>query len=188
MGAMSVEKPLRIYMGNEAGGLDSACCAIALSYACSIKYPEWNHAPVLSFPSSYFNLKTEVRYAMSKFGIEANMLNFLQDEIDVLKEISRNGKLEIILVDHNNVLDEIKSLKSNIIMVIDHHRQVEPSLLPASIEKRMELTGSCSSLVAEYIEETLDIEISSEIAELITMTILIDQANLSPNQLVHQID
>ena len=58
---------------------------------------------------------------------------------------------------------------------------MEPSLLPASIEKRMELTGSCSSLVAEYIEETLDIKISSEIAELITMTILVSAGTLYTN-------
>ena len=95
-----------------------------ISNICSTNLCYLHVLPVwLALLFSYFNLKTEVRYAMSKFGIEANMLNFLQDEIDVLKEISRNGKLEIILVDHNNVLDEIESLKSNIIMVIDHHRK-----------------------------------------------------------------
>ena len=97
---------------------------------------------------SYFNLKTEVRYAMSKFGIEANMLNFLQDEIDVLKEISRNGKLEIILVDHNNVLDEIKSLKSNIIMVIDHHRK---QFNHSRIILASELNLYCNYLVVSLI-------------------------------------
>jgi len=177
-------KHVRLYMGNEAGDLDSACCALAMSYCSQFVDPEIIHLPLFNFPQSHFNLKTEVRYALGLFDIRATDLFFRPDDLENIK--SQVEKLEMVLVDHNNVVAEIEHLKDSIVRVIDHHRMVEPCLLPSDCDKIMKLVGSCSSLVAKFCSE--NVKKSDELCRLLAMAILIDTANFSPNQTIDDID
>ena len=88
-------------------------------------------------------------HALGSIGVTTDQLLFLHDEIEELRELSKLDRLKIVLVDHNNVVPLLSDFTHNIIRVIDHHKYVEPSLLPASCEKTIKLVGSCSSLVSQ---------------------------------------
>ena len=94
------------------------------------------------------NLKV-VAHALNSVGVTTDQLLFLHDEIGDLKEMSKLDRLKIVLVDHNNVVPLLSDFTHNIIRVIDHHKYVEPSLLPESCETTIKLVGSCSSLVSQ---------------------------------------
>ena len=94
------------------------------------------------------NLKV-VAHALNSVGVTIDQLLFLHDEIGDLKEMSKLDRLKIVLVDHNNVVPLLSDFTHNIIRVIDHHKYVEPSLLPESCETTIKLVGSCSSLVSQ---------------------------------------
>ena len=90
-----------------------------------------------------------VAHALNSVGVTTDQLLFLHDEIGDLKEMSKLDRLKIVPVDHNNVVPLLSDFTHNIIRVIDHHKYVEPSLLPESCETTIKLVGSCSSLVSQ---------------------------------------
>merc|ERR1712106_774807 len=176
---LAPEQPdVTIYIGNEAGDLDSACCALALAYA--MDQAEQNnvlHVPFLHYPKSHFNLKTEVAHALLTLDVEPDQMHYLHDEIDELKELHAAGRLRLVLADFTQ----------NIVRIIDHHKQVEPVTVPTTCETRIELVGSCSSLVAAHCE-SMGVELIDDLKRLLATAILIDTANFAPNQLVDHID
>ena len=82
-------------------------------------------------------------------------MHYLHDEIDELKELHAAGRLRLVLVDHNHVVPLLADFTQNIVRIIDHHKQVEPVTVPTTCETRIELVGSCSSLVAAHCERKL---------------------------------
>lgn len=182
---------IRIYIGNESGDLDSITSALCAAYAADeSRFDDvTRHVPFLNFPRDQFPIKTESVFALRSFEICDSLLFFLPNEIGILQNLFSQKRLEIVLVDHNSPVDSLAPMASSIIMVIDHHKLVTPSILPQKVEMKMNLIGSCSSLVSKWIREEIKLEkVPKEIKHLIAATILVDTANFSPNQVVDQID
>ena len=64
-------------------------------------------------------------------------------------------------------------------LIIDHHPENAANIL--SCEKRIELVGSCSSLVADYAMKAA-VNLPDDARELIASTIVIDTSGFSPIQ------
>lgn len=165
--------------------------ALTLAYAsdASRSSDSTRHIPMMNFPADVFPIKTESAFALRRFDISAAELFFLADEIANLAKLAAQDRLAIVLVDHNNPVEALRPLASAIRLVVDHHKLVENSALPTTATQRIQLVGSCSSLVCDYVRSELRLEsIPAELCQLVAQTILIDTANFSPNQLVDQLD
>merc|ERR1712130_397512 len=181
---------VNVYIGNESGDLDSVVSALTMAYASDDSSNDsTRHIPMMNFPADMFPIKTESAFALRRFGISAAELFFLTDELENLAKLAAQNRLDIVLVDHNNPVEALLPLASAIRLVVDHHKLVENSALPAAATKRIALVGSCSSLVCDWLRRELGMEsLPVELCQLVAQTILIDTANFSPNQLVDQLD
>jgi len=127
--------------------------------------------PFLHYPKSHFNLKTEVAHALKQVNVDADQLLYLHDELDELNQMYQLNRLKIVLVDHNNVVPMLQPFADSIVRIIDHHKLVEPSLIPASCNRTIKLVGSCSSLVSAAIDE-LKVELPDQLKSLLASAIL----------------
>ena len=82
------------------------------------------------------------------------------------------SRLKIVLVDHNNVVPLLQPFADCIVRIIDHHKLVEPSLIPVSCNSTIKLVGSCSSLVSAAIDE-LKVELPDQLKSLLASAILV---------------
>ena len=79
-------------------------------------------------------------------------MHFLHDEIDELKALHQEGRLQLVLVDHNHLVPLLADFTDKVIRIIDHHKLVEPVTVPATCDTMIKLVGSCSSLVAAHCQ------------------------------------
>merc|ERR1712179_108190 len=114
-------------------------------------------------------------------------MHFLHDEIDELKALHKEGRLQLVLVDHNHLVPLLADFTDNVIRIIDHHKLVEPVTVPATCDTMIKMVGSCSSLVAAHCQ-SIGVELIDDLKRLLATAILIDTANFAPNQLVDHID
>ncbi|KAH8420133.1 hypothetical protein KR009_006169 [Drosophila setifemur] len=166
-------RKLHLVMGNESCDLDSAVSAVTLAFVYAQRHREHDYVPVLNIPRRDYPLKTEVGHMFVKCGISEPVLLFRDD---LPGEMTRD--VNVILVDHHVTL-----LAPNVTEILDHRPldKEAPSvkLLPAGCEKQIEPTvGSCATLVAErYLAQSEPR--SSEAAQLLHATILLDTINFS---------
>ena len=71
------------------------------------------------------------------------------------------------------------SSSNKVSLIIDHHPENAANIL--SCEKRIELVGSCSSLVADYAMKAA-VNLPDDARELIASAIVIDTSGFSPIQ------
>jgi len=89
---------------------------------------------MLNFPRDHFAIKTESVFALGQFEIGSELLFFISDEIGFIKNLGENGRLDIVLVDHNQPVEIMTEFADKITMVIDHHKLVTPSILPEKVK------------------------------------------------------
>ena len=103
----------------------------------------------LNFIQDDLPLRTEVLFCLQQLNLSVFDIP-LVDEVDfnglrILKEM----KIEIVLVDHNNIFDE--SLESEcLIEIIDHH-QLGKIFSEEKVRLTVQAVGSCSTLVMDRI-------------------------------------
>jgi len=172
------ESPLFIYIGNEAGDLDSFVSSIVCAYFRRKIDPEKNlHIPVMPILMENFSLKTEINYLFKKMHIPPRTLTFFDEAKEFIQLAHANNKLKLILLDHNVPRGFIKEFGENVVGVVDHH-QDEELYNHLDENKTIEMVGSCCTLVAEHILRTGKDIINKDIATLLLGTILLDTINL----------
>merc|ERR1711976_1142843 len=92
----------KIVVGNEALDMDTAAMTISYSYLLSEIKNEL-HLPILNIKSDLYHLKTEVKYVLTKCGIQKTDLIFLND-------LNADGCFETTLVDCNVYKGELSNL------------------------------------------------------------------------------
>ena len=104
-----------------------------------------------------FRIKTEVAFALSQFSIDAEFLNFLPDDLVHFEKLNSENRLEIVLVDHNNRVAALEKFTDRIILVLDHHKMIEPTTLPPGCNVVIKMVGSCASVVQNWAKNELKI-------------------------------
>lgn len=174
-----------IVMGNEAGDLDSAACAIAYAYFSSLLAEDETHyVPLITVERHDLALRRENQLAYQTCRIDPSELICL-DELD---SAHSKSPLTCALVDHNRLSTRFANMDPapKVTAVIDHHVDEEryKDANPRTIVPPTE-AGSCASLVALHFKSLLsDSQIASlpaELATLLLSAILIDTHNLSPS-------
>ncbi|XP_068236710.1 exopolyphosphatase PRUNE1 isoform X2 [Palaemon carinicauda] len=136
----------------------------------------WAIVPSLNIQQEDYPLKTEVSYWLSKHGVTQEHIIF-RNELDLAREKALDVKLT--LVDHNVQAINDKDLEPLVVSILDHHKLERPN--PENVRDgiRIEMVGSCSTLVAEEVLEKLPDILDNTTASLLYGTIILDTVNLN---------
>jgi len=169
---ISSGKDITVVIGNEAADLDSMASSVA--YAYYLHLSGVNAVPVMNIPRNDFALRTEAVYLFGEASINPEMLLFL-DDIN-FAELSGEGILDIVLVDHNVPGDVLAPYAGAVKEILDHHADEKKYSSETAVDIRP--VGSTATIVAErFIQNQKDL-IDNEIGSLLLGTILLDTVNL----------
>ena len=186
-----------IIMGNEAGDLDSASSAIALSYMLThlgspagVTLPTSTYIPLIQSNHDDAPLRPENTAAYHASKIEPQNLLCLDDlqkaglELDSAA-FSPDKNVAIGLVDHPSLTGPwggAKAANRRVDIVVDHHEDVgdhADAKLRIIKSPSKELVGSASSLIAGLYKDQLGQDkIPTQVVDLLLSAILIDTDNL----------
>jgi len=175
---------LDVVLGNESCDLDSAVSALVYGYY--LQFNRGNNVtviPVLNISRADFPLRTEVTFLLNEYELLQNSLTF-RDEID-LEGLCNDKRLKLHLVDHNRLFND-PQFEDVVVDIVDHHKDERAPTAAGTTARclchcRIEMVGSCCTLVAETIfRESPDFLTSdAAIVPLLLGTILLDTVNLS---------
>ncbi|CBQ69699.1 related to PPX1-exopolyphosphatase [Sporisorium reilianum SRZ2] len=193
---------LTLIMGNEAGDLDSASCAIGLSYLLSrfgspssYNLPQSSYVPLIQSMHTDDVLRPENTAAFRAAGIAPDHIFYLDDVQNTLgldlhsDAFAPSANVALGLVDHPSLTGPwggARAANRQVDIVIDHHEDVGDhanAALRIVKSPSKDPVGSCSSLVAELFADrfanasTSDVGLR-EVADLLISAIIIDTDNL----------
>ncbi|TKY90227.1 hypothetical protein EX895_000225 [Sporisorium graminicola] len=200
--ASASQGKLTLIMGNEAGDLDSASCAIGLSYLLSRfgspsghSLPQSTYVPLIQSMHTDDVLRPENTAAFRAAGILPDHVFYLDDVQKTLglelssDAFSPSANVALGLVDHPSLTGPwggARASNRQVDIVIDHHEDVSDhtnAALRIVKSPSKDPVGSCSSLIAELYADrfanapTSDVGLR-EVADLLISAIIIDTDNL----------
>jgi len=110
-------QPVTVVLGSEAADLDSIVSSLLYAYFLSVTEPETNPAALVQIPRADFRLRSEAVYLFQKAGLDQGLLNFAGD-MD-LDRLADEGRLRLVLTDHNKLSGTLGHLSENIVSIID---------------------------------------------------------------------
>jgi len=161
-----------VVIGNEAADLDSMASSIVYAYLRNLQVPGLFVLPLMVIPREDFILRTEALYVFKEANIDLDDVIFI-DELDLDKIMEQAA---LVLVDHNKLAGDLKKFDSQVVTILDHHR--DEGLYKTASPRIVEPVGSTTSLVAREFF-TSGIEVSRDVAVLLGGTILLDTVNLA---------
>lgn len=173
-------REMTVVIGTEACDLDSAVSSFVTAYIKDNIHNEKEELvlPVMNVTREDLLLKTEVRYLLEANGISLDLL-ICRDEVDI-KELHKENKLRLILVDHNVLAPSDLGMEMSVIEIIDHHKEEHNNRFPRA-KVLIEPVGSCCTLVAEKLMKEKPDLLDENLAKLLYGTILMDTVCLSSN-------
>ncbi|PWY97116.1 DHH phosphoesterase [Testicularia cyperi] len=194
---------LTIIMGNEAGDLDSAACAVSLSYLLSqfgapsgYQLPASKYVALIQSEHADNVLRPENPAAFRASGIDPDNLLCLDDVQNKLglsldsTAFDPSSHVAIGLVDHPSLTGPWggpRASNRDVQIVVDHHEDVGDhagAKLRIVKSPSKEPVGSASSLVASLFAESFAKAPRSDglrqVADLLISAIVIDTDNLRP--------
>ncbi|KAF9281719.1 Exopolyphosphatase, partial [Mortierella antarctica] len=103
--------------------------------------------PFVNIPRADLALRSDVEYVFSTTNLSSSLL-FFRDDLPQLTQIPP-AQLSLFLVDHNKVADSMAMFPSaKVVGVIDHHKD-EDLYRDTANPRRIAVTGSCATLVAD---------------------------------------
>jgi len=175
--ACEERQPVTVVLGSEAADLDSIVSSLLYAYFLSVTKPETNPAALVQIPRADFRLRTEAVYLFQKAGLDQGLLNFAGD-LD-LDRLAAEGRLRLVLTDHNKLSGTLGHLSENIVGIIDHH--TDEHQYPVSASADIRPVGSTCTLAAEKILEKARGALDRQAGVLLLGTILLDTVNLDPD-------
>ncbi|GJJ76284.1 exopolyphosphatase [Entomortierella parvispora] len=218
-----------VVTGNESADLDSIVSAITTSFFWSRQHQHSTReleqeqetgkekkksrkgpivVPYINIPKTDLSLRSDVEFVLSSNHISSDNI-FFRDDLPLLEALQAKGLLSLVLVDHNKIMGTMSALDggmTQVMGVIDHHAD-ENLYKETANPRRIEVVGSCSSLVTDVFfkkalkasstlndeeltaEEFLDEEDMKkkkvptwvpQVSRLLLGPILIDTMNLNP--------
>lgn len=126
--------------------------------------------PLCCIPRSDIHLRTEVVYWLGECQLQVEDLIFL-DDLQKWKAQLMAKPVELVLVDHHNPVGLPLRSGWPVIEVIDHHQvdaQTEKQITDTCRVARIELVGSCASLVtAQILQDKLGEQMPSCVWKLL---------------------
>ncbi|GAA5910637.1 hypothetical protein JCM8208_007455 [Rhodotorula glutinis] len=179
-----------VAVGNEAGDLDSLASALAYAHFAAQREPASSSrrfVPLILTARTDLHLRPENILALEAAGVTSDLLVTVDDLPSSPRSPLAAGA-SFALVDHNSLLAPFRSNPSDpadptddarVASIVDHHAD-EGRHLGAS-PRRIEVTGSCSSLVADHFLATAangnvhgDLDVPTPVADLLLSSIMID--------------
>ncbi|CAG0879895.1 unnamed protein product [Cyprideis torosa] len=169
--------PVHVVMGNEACDLDSSVSALVYAFFLSQDSNGSPVVPVLNVLRSELHLRTEVVFWLEKNDVPIHLCP-CRDEIS-LPTLQGWDLLRLHLVDHHVLPAWQRNLEPAVVEILDHH-PIAPSAPPPPSFAKIELVGSCSSLVTREIMQSATPSIlTPQLARLLIGPIVLDTANFS---------
>lgn len=177
--------------------LDSFTSSLLYAYVRSSKPPErafsQTYVPLLNIPKEDIALRPEFLALLPQADLQSKDLITLSDLPDVVnaKATLPPENTKWILVDHNSLQGSWGSIYGNRVAgVIDHHEEEHKVPVDTGDEPRIiEKAGSCTSLVANYCQESWKSLITkgssvydAQLAKVAMASILIDTNNLQSKE------
>lgn len=168
---------VRVVVGNEASDLDSMASSLTYAWLEARRAGENDPpvVPVMNIPREDFPLRTEAVWLFREAGVEVEELLFL-DDVD-LAALHAQGRLRLVLVDHNRLPARREAWGPAVEEILDHH---EDEGLYAGASKTIAPVGSAATLVAERLLAERPQGVDAAAATLLLGTILLDTVNLDP--------
>lgn len=170
-------QPVHFVMGNESADLDSIMSSIAYAYLLSNEETGL-YVPLLNLPREELALRKDILHHFAQLNISIENLLFLDDNVP-LDLLFSQDKLRLNLVDHNILRPRQEHLSSAVERIVDHHAE-ENKQYPLLTDKNklIAVVGSNSTLIAEKLISSPNIQMTAELATLLLGPILIDTSNL----------
>lgn len=190
--------------GNQSADLDSMCSAILYAYLSTVsdahqdsRSSKSNYVPLLHIPREDIEIRPEFTHLFKRVDIDADSLVTLSDlpSFDHIKEKLPSERTHWVLVDHNKLEGSLGEIYAERVTgAIDHH--VDEHAVPADAEpRRIEVCGSCSSLVIDHMRDVwskatanLHSAADAAVAQLGLAAILIDTKNMTDESKVRAVD
>lgn len=168
----------KVVVGNESADLDSIISANLLAYAYN-SMGDKSVIPLINCKKADYKLRTESYGLLKRYNIDQEDLIFIDDiSADIL---TKPKNLEVIVVDHNKLPDNLRAWDNSVVSVFDHHQDI--NMYPNAEPRIFDTVGSCATLVAKFIlENNTDLFSDEEIAVLNLSPILVDTVNLDTEQ------
>ncbi|XP_066249968.1 exopolyphosphatase PRUNE1 [Euwallacea similis] len=169
----SQSKTVHFTLGNESCDLDSTISALVLGYFIQKTHPDETVIPLLNVIKQDFMLRTENCYVLEKAGISLSDLTF-RNEVPLDHIVARH-LVKVSLVDHH-ILAKCDCVFEQFVTQIYDHRPIDKSHVwdENKVKIRIELVGSCCTLIADEILNTNENLLSSALAYLLYQVIIYD--------------
>ncbi|KAJ2559555.1 Exopolyphosphatase [Coemansia sp. RSA 1933] len=159
--------------------------SLTLAYVLSEQQQSNGVVPIMNVNRADMTLRQDCQVLLqttlvAEGGRGIEDLTFI-DDIDLQavsdRYTSREGSLNVWLVDHNAPSSRQSFLDPNVRGIVDHHLDEGKSL--GAAWREIETVGSCTSLVAAKVR-ALNSTVDSALAKMLLAPILLDTDNLSP--------
>ncbi|KAK9375982.1 uncharacterized protein V1513DRAFT_457671 [Lipomyces chichibuensis] len=193
----STSGKILLVTGNESADLDSFASSLVFAYLTD-SHAQYttpgkltgydNIIPMLNIAREEISLRPELHYALARLRIPESDI-ICKDEFLSSIDRSKTDKVDVVLLDHNNLLSDLGDLfGQNVVTVIDHH--VDEGLYSSAEPRIIAPVGSCTSLVVNYFADYFQLSpnefsVSDEkkgVARLALAPILVDTANLTSKE------
>lgn len=183
-GISTVVPKYNIVLGNEACDADSIISALCFAYLKSLKSEIY--IPIVLTSRMNIHLKREVQLLLQSIQLDLNDL-ICSDEIPQLDKFNTAcNQLTLTLTDHNKLSSQFSMYSSNVIEIIDHHKDskeyswVNNEFRNIAFDETTNkaLVGSTCTLIAEKFFENGN-KICSDIATLLMGVIALDTINMN---------
>ncbi|KAF1936351.1 DHH phosphoesterase [Clathrospora elynae] len=170
--AIDSSQKITLVIGNESADLDSMSCSILYAYIRSMSPPKNAfssiYVPITNLPAADIQLRPEYIAVFKHANIESKHLITL-DDLPALSDIESEldpTNTKWILVDHNALQGQLGKIYSKRVTgVIDHHDDEGKVPKDTGDEPRIiEQSGSCTSLIANYLRSSWDVLSESAIS------------------------
>ncbi|GAA5833386.1 hypothetical protein JCM9279_001509 [Rhodotorula babjevae] len=182
-----------VAVGNEAGDLDSLASALAYAHFAAQREPASSSrrfVPLILTARTDLHLRPENVLALEAAGVTSDLLVTIDDLPSASASSSSTlaAGASFALVDHNSLLAPFRSNPSDpsdptddarVASIVDHHADEGRHL--GATPRRIEVTGSCSSLVADHFLGTAadgnvhgNLDVPTAVADLLLSSIMID--------------
>jgi len=170
---------VRIVCGNESADLDSVTSAISYAYFRFVENSKDAQPiiPIINITKDDLKLRRDIIHVLNDVNIDEDLLFFLDD---VKQWQESNKTIEAVLVDHNEVVNEVKKYITKVVGVVDHHKDM--GLYLDASPRIIQVCGSCTSLVYNYfVNEILpkSYQPGHDVTQLCLAAGLVDTTNFS---------
>lgn len=167
-----------VVMGNESADVDSVASAVARAWVIAQGRDRVTVLPLVNISRSDLRLRRDVQWLLDQVKIDPHRLLY-RDDWDQIMSLVQRERVELHLVDHNELMPSQEEAASAVKSIVDHHQDVGyayPGL--DADDKTIEPVSSCASLiVADMMAQGQ--QLNTELAALLLAAVLLDSDNLA---------